>query len=87
MYSVRYLRAAHSILGGVWTDERVHVLDNIPPLVDSHGTRLGDSIYGVFVLQEAARMVNNTGKSHPENALVMYVLLKLFSFFFSNDMF
>ncbi|KAJ7597289.1 spermidine synthase [Mycena floridula] len=71
--SVRYLRAAHSILGGVWTDKNVQVLNNSPPLVDSHGTMLGDSIYGVFVLQEAVRLVNNTNSkpSNSQNALVI----------------
>lgn len=73
LHSVRYLRAAHSILGGVWTNKRVQVLDATPPLTDSHGTQLGDSIYGVFVLQEAVRLVNSTGKTGG-NALVMYVL-------------
>lgn len=44
------------------------------PWKDSIGVVLGDSIYGVFVLQEAARLVNSTQKA-PENALIMYVCI------------
>jgi hypothetical protein len=72
--SVRYLRAAHSLLGGVWTHERVTVIDpgsDESSLTDSFGAPLGDSIYGVFVLQEAARLVNSTAKTHFDNALIM----------------
>lgn len=76
MHSVRYLRASHSILGGVWMGHKVQVLDDAEPVKDSFGTALGDSIYATFVLQEAARLVNstvigNTGKW--KNSLVMYV--------------
>ncbi|TFL05909.1 S-adenosyl-L-methionine-dependent methyltransferase [Pterulicium gracile] len=56
MQDVRYLRADHSIIGGVWTGENVHSLDGMPASRDSQGTTLGDSIYGAFVLQEAARL-------------------------------
>ncbi|KAF5387657.1 hypothetical protein D9615_000594 [Tricholomella constricta] len=74
MHSVRYLRASHSILGGVWTQSKVHVLDDEPPITDSFGTRLGDSIYSTFVLQEAVRLVNSTQRGKAglwENALII----------------
>jgi hypothetical protein len=80
--SVRYLRAAHSLLGGVWTHERVTVIDPSSDesiLTDSFGDPLGDSIYGVFVLQEAARLVNSTAKTHFNNALIMYASIALLS--------
>lgn len=72
-HSARYLRASHSILGGVWTHENVRVLDNESPISDSFGVLLGDSIYSAFVLQEAARLVNSTtaGKEGELNALIM----------------
>jgi len=73
MHSTRYLRASHSLLGGVWTHDNVHVLDE-PPISDSFGVRLGDSIYTTFVLQEAVRLVNSTtaGKKEEwQNALIM----------------
>ena len=73
MHSTRYLRASHSLLGGVWTHNNVHVLDE-PPILDSFGVRLGDSIYSTFVLQEAVRLVNSTtaGKKEEwQNALIM----------------
>lgn len=65
MHSVRYLRASHSLLGGVWTRSKVQTLDGVLPVSDSSGTPLGDSIYSTFVLQEAVRLVNSTevGKS------------------------
>ena len=74
MHSVRYLRASHSILGGVWMGAKVGVLDDQPPILDSFGTQLGDSIYSAFVLQEAARLINNTKKGQAgslQNALIM----------------
>lgn len=72
--SARYLRASHSILGGVWTHDKVAVLPGEEPLKDSFGTPLGDSIYSAFTLQEAARLVNSTTKGKEnkwESALVM----------------
>ncbi|KAJ7752763.1 spermidine synthase [Mycena maculata] len=74
MHSLRYLRASHSLLGGVWMDGKIATLDNAPPLVDSYGTALGDSIYGTFVLQEASRLVNssaNGASGNWERALVI----------------
>jgi hypothetical protein len=73
MHSSRYLRASHSLLGGVWTHNNVHVLDG-PPVSDSFGVPLGDSIYSTFVLQEAVRLVNSTTTGKEENwrnALIM----------------
>jgi len=72
--SARYLRASHSLLGGVWTYEKVAVLPGQEPLKDSFGTYLGDSIYSAFTLQEAARLVDSTAKGKAgswESALVM----------------
>ncbi|KAH7930722.1 S-adenosyl-L-methionine-dependent methyltransferase [Leucogyrophana mollusca] len=74
LHSIRFLRASHSILGGVWTDNKIVTIDNVQPLTDEQGTPLGDSIYSAFVLQEAARLVNSTpqGKTGTwENALVI----------------
>jgi len=74
IHSVRYLRASHSILGGVWVGRKVTMLGDMPALVDSFGTRLGDSIYSTFVLQEAVRLINSTerGKTGSlENGLIM----------------
>jgi hypothetical protein len=75
VHSARYLRAAHSLLGGVWTSKRVHVLDNIAPLIDVEGKQLGDPIYATFVVQEAVRLVNSTEKGAANklnNVLTMY---------------
>jgi hypothetical protein len=74
LHSIRYLRASHSILGGVWTESKVASMNDFPSRTDQVGTPLGDSIYSAFVLQEAARLVNSTrqGKDGKwENALVM----------------
>lgn len=73
MRSTRYLRASHSILGGVWTHDNVQVLGE-PPISDSFGVPLGDSIYSAFILQEAVRLVNSTTTGRKEkwrNALIM----------------
>ena len=70
MHSARYLRASHSILGGVWTHDKVMMLDNDnEPLKDLTGFPLGDSIYSTFVLQEGVRLINSHKKV--EKALVM----------------
>lgn len=69
---LRYLRASHSLLGGVWIPKRVETIDNVEPLRDSRGHPLGDSMYAAFVLQEAGLLVNNSKyESHWNNALVM----------------
>lgn len=74
LHSIRYLRASHSLLGGVWIGSSIASLDGVPSRTDQAGTPLGDSIYSTFVLQEAVRLVSR----HPqgdigklENALVM----------------
>lgn len=74
LHSARYLRASHSVLGGVWTHNKVQRLDDDKPLEDSYGFPLGDSIYSTFVIQEAARLVDSTKKGKAgkwDNALVM----------------
>lgn len=76
LHSARYLRASHSILGGVWTNDKVVAMPGERPFNDSFGTPLGDSIYSAFTLQEAARLVDSTPKGKTgkwETALVMYV--------------
>jgi hypothetical protein len=77
LHSIRYLRASHSILGGVWIGDETRSIDSANS-VDEQGTPLGDSIYSAFVLQEAARLVNSPRKGREEtweNALVMYSAL------------
>ena len=72
--SLRYLRASHSILGGVWIGDNVSTRANSAPLLDAEGTPLGDSIYSAFVLQEAVRLVDTTDRailSGQEKALFM----------------
>lgn len=66
--AVRFLRASHSLLGGVWIDDKVHTLDDSPAYTDGNGTPLGDSIYAAFVLQEAVRL---NAAVDAKNALVM----------------
>jgi hypothetical protein len=73
--SFRYLRASHSILGGVWIGDNVSTRDNSAPILDATGTPLGDSIYNAFVLQEAVRLFDTTDRavqSGQEKALFMY---------------
>ncbi|CAL1701230.1 unnamed protein product [Somion occarium] len=71
-HSIRYLRAGHSLLGGVWIGNRVYRRDGQRPLaVDRDGTPLGDSIYGTFNLQEAVRLVDMPEVSTPKNALII----------------
>lgn len=57
----RFLRVDHSLLGGRWVGKKI-----------APGSRngLGDSIYSVFVLQEAVRLVERE-KSMDERALFM----------------
>ena len=66
---VRYLRASHSLLGGVYVGSYVYTLDGAPPLRDSFGAPLGDSIYATFNVQEAVRLLD-LGTDTP-SALVM----------------
>ncbi len=76
--SFRYLRASHSILGGVWIGDNVSTRNNESPALDATGTPLGDSIYSAFVLQEAVRLIDGTDRGVPngqEKALFMYAYL------------
>ena len=57
---IRYLRASHSLLGGVWTKERVMTMDASLVTRDAAGNQLGDSIYAAFVLQDAVRLIVST---------------------------
>ena len=76
IHSMRYLRASHSILGGVWLYDKVHLLNGQQPEIDSLGTPLGDSIYAAFVLQEAVRLVNSTRRMDKmKQGLIMLVHL------------
>ncbi|KAI0268186.1 hypothetical protein BC834DRAFT_952433 [Gloeopeniophorella convolvens] len=62
--SLRYLRASHSILGGVWMGDKISTrTKGAAPLLDSEGTPLGDSIYSAFVLQEAVRLVDTNDRA------------------------
>lgn len=71
-HSLRYLRAGHSLLGGVWIGDRVYRKDGLGPLsVDKHSTAIGDSIYGAFVTQEAARLVKRPPPAGKQKALMM----------------
>ncbi len=70
--SLRYLRAGHSLLGGVWIGDRVYRKDGLGPLAfDQDLTPLGDSIYSAFVTQEAVRLVTMEEGSAQQNALIM----------------
>ena len=72
--SLRYLRASHSILGGVWIGDQVAQRGSGAPLLDAEGTPLGDSIYSAFVLQEAVRLIDTSDRTIPtgqEKALFM----------------
>lgn len=70
-HGLRYLRADHSILGGVWVGpRRVRQTDPaFEPTLDASGAPLGDSIYSAFVLQEAARLQRRAKPA--QNALMM----------------
>lgn len=66
---MRYLRASHSLLGGVWIGEKTGTLDHgTVTAQDSEGNLLGDSIYSAFVLQEAVLLAEGR---EPNNALTM----------------
>ncbi|KAK7675897.1 hypothetical protein QCA50_021162 [Cerrena zonata] len=71
-HSMRYLRAGHSLLGGVWIGDRVYSRDGTSPLqLDSNGSAIGDSIYGTFNMQEAVRFVPMPDADQKKNALVI----------------
>lgn len=74
LHSLRYLRASHSLLGGVWLGDNIVSIDGTPAAFDEEGTPLGDSIYTAFLLQEAIRLVNVKEISEDDsgtNALIM----------------
>lgn len=74
--SSRFLRASHSLLGGVWMGQKAAYKSSVPVNKDERGEPLGDSIYSTFVLQEATRLVSSTKKGKEgkyEKALIMYV--------------
>ncbi|TFY78516.1 hypothetical protein EWM64_g5497 [Hericium alpestre] len=74
-YLLRYLRASHSLLGGVWTGFKITSRTQIMvPQLDRAGRPIGDSIYSAFVLQEAARLVDREDraiKEGDESALII----------------
>ncbi|CDO76562.1 hypothetical protein BN946_scf184982.g21 [Trametes cinnabarina] len=72
MDHLRYLRAGHSLLGGVWVGPKVQAMDQSYVLKDEAGQPLGDTIYSAFILQEAARLIVKKPKNtDPENALMI----------------
>lgn len=74
LHSIRYLRASHSLLGGVWIGSGITSLDGIASRTDQAGIPLGDSIYSTFILQEAVRLVSRNPESDirkREDALIM----------------
>ncbi|KAA1466507.1 hypothetical protein DENSPDRAFT_831357 [Dentipellis sp. KUC8613] len=74
-YLVRYLRASHSLLGGVWWGAKISSRSQIMvPQVDQAGRPLGDTIYTAFNLQEAVRLVDKKDRDITEekdNALII----------------
>jgi hypothetical protein len=73
LHSLRYLRASHSLIGGVWIRDEAVTIDGSAAASDEEGTPLGDSIYSAFVLQEAARLVDTLSEGREtQKALIMY---------------
>ena len=70
---MRYLRAGHSLLGGVWVGPKAVAMEPDLLLQDEAGDKLGDSVYTAFILQEAALLASKAGNDRPKNALIMYV--------------
>jgi hypothetical protein len=71
-HSLRYLRASHSLIGGVWIEDKIMTINGKPLAVDEQGQPLGDSIYSAFVLQEAARLFYAPERiAKPGKALIM----------------
>ena len=71
---MRYLRSAHSLLGGTWVGSKVARAPGTAD-VDAFGAPLGDSIYNAFLVQEAIRLIDTKDRDitpGEENALVMY---------------
>ena len=70
-HGFRFLRADHSLLGGVWIGDKAVKMDEGALFVrDKQGTKLGDSIYSTFVLQEAVRLQER--ETPQKSALTMY---------------
>lgn len=71
VHGFRFLRADHSILGGVWINPRyMQKMDQDAEFIlDKEGDKLGDSIYSAFVLQEAVRLQER--ETPHKNALIM----------------
>ncbi|KZV65795.1 hypothetical protein PENSPDRAFT_689537 [Peniophora sp. CONT] len=70
---LRYLRTAHSILGGTWVGSKVARAPGTAD-VDALGSPIGDSIYNAFIVQEAIRLVDTTDRDitpGEENALII----------------
>ncbi|KAI1796216.1 S-adenosyl-L-methionine-dependent methyltransferase [Ganoderma leucocontextum] len=68
---MRYLRAGHSLLGGVWVGPKVTAMDPELVLKDQAGNELGDSVYTAFILQEAALLAKKADNARPKNALII----------------
>jgi len=65
----RYLRAGHSIIGGLWiADKAVLPVDDMNPPSLLSPVQLGDSVYGAFNLQEGVRLFERPQQEegHPE---------------------
>ncbi|KZT29235.1 hypothetical protein NEOLEDRAFT_1127909 [Neolentinus lepideus HHB14362 ss-1] len=73
--SIRYLRAGHSLLGGVWISDKVAYIEGIQRgdvPVDANDQPLGDSIYAAFVLQEISRLAKRqSAVAEEQNALII----------------
>ncbi|EPQ59134.1 hypothetical protein GLOTRDRAFT_54861 [Gloeophyllum trabeum ATCC 11539] len=72
--NIRYLRAGHSLLGGVWIGDKIAYREGSrreDVVVDAHGEPLGDSIYAAFVLQEVARLVDKRAREEHQKALII----------------
>ena len=75
-HGFRFLRADHSLLGGVWIGNKAVLKDRDSVMVVAQdGANIGDSIYSAFVLQEAARLQEREGSQ--KNALIMYVVISM----------
>lgn len=72
IHGFRFLRADHSLLGGVWIgNDKIIKMDNeIEVSRDKDGVKLGDSIYSTFMIQGA--VVLQERENAQKNALVMY---------------
>lgn len=75
----RYLRAGHSLLGGLWTGSKAHPPSDKSPKSTLAPINIGDSIYSAFVLQEGILLFERTFPEDEDwtakqnKALVMYV--------------